>query len=167
MRHQGPNFTWSNKRKGDKECLERIDLAFSNLQWSSLFPCSFIQYLGIAASDHSPILLHSKPQFKRATGKKFEKLWYLFPDCERIIRDSWHQPARGSPMFSLQCKLSSTLSALHSWSRTKVGNIPSRIKQGEELVNSLSSHICQSSPISDPLSKQIEEARAELEFLYV
>lgn len=139
--HQGPNFTWTNKRKHTHECLERIDLAFCNLQWSTLFPSCFVQHMGIAASDHSPILLHSKPQFKRSKGRKFEKLWYFFPECINVIRDCWSQPSRGSPMFSLHCKLTYTLSALYSWSGSQVGNIPFRIKAGEDQLNKLSSQL--------------------------
>ena len=86
--YQGPNFTWTNKRKGDNECLEWIDLAFCNPQWTLLFPCSYVQHMGIAASDHSPIILHTKPHFKKSKGRKFEKLWYLFLECTKIIKDS-------------------------------------------------------------------------------
>lgn len=105
LNHQGPHFTCTNNRKGDHVCFERIDLAFCNSHWSSQYPCSYIQHMGIAASDHSPIVLHSKPLFRKSRGLKFEKYWYMFPECNRIIRDSWSNSARGSPMFSFTASL--------------------------------------------------------------
>lgn len=166
IKHQGPTFTWTNKRKGHLECLERIDLAFCNLQWSSIFPCTFIQHLGIAASDHSPILLHTKPHFQKSKLRKFEKMWYHFPYCTKIIDTSWSQSSRGSPGFTLHCKLTSTLSALLSWSKTQIGNLPAKIKQGEDLIQSLSSGIHSDTPPSSQLNSALEEARNNLEFLY-
>lgn len=69
-------------------------------------------------------------------------------------------------MFSLHCKLSSTLSALCTWSKSHIGNIPVRIKQGEHLLNHLYCQLPPSGIFDVSISEAIVEARNELEFLY-
>ncbi|KAF7841845.1 reverse transcriptase [Senna tora] len=51
-------FTWTNGRQGDDLVWERIDKTFSNTQWLHLFPETWVEVLPIAASDHSPLVIH-------------------------------------------------------------------------------------------------------------
>ncbi|PNT71888.1 hypothetical protein BRADI_2g36875v3, partial [Brachypodium distachyon] len=51
----GRSFTWTNQQSSP--ILVRLDRAFVDLQWSSLFPNSTLSFLPRSTSDHVPIVL--------------------------------------------------------------------------------------------------------------
>ena len=55
MHLNGRRFTWSNER--DKPTVEKIDHVFCTNSWEEAHPSSFLTALGMAISDHCPILV--------------------------------------------------------------------------------------------------------------
>ena len=126
---KGASFTWTNNHKDDWLVMEKLDRALSNNLWLQTFPFSHTHSLGIAASDHSPLIFNSEFSLKPMKQRKFELFWLLSKECEDIIRYNWNQEARGSPSFDFKCKLQRTLDALYAWSRSSIGNFSHKIKR--------------------------------------
>ena len=139
---------------------------FANQQWVSLHPLSFVDTLAIAASDHSPIIVNTMLSKPKGRQLKFESYWYSFPQCMDIINSCWANSFNGSSSFNLQCKLQSTLSTLHSWSKEQVGNIPHRIKDLEEKITAISSSISLDDLEYWQIGTELSNLKHELEFLY-
>ena len=54
----------------------RLDRAFANEEWHTLFPCSYIEYLGMVASDHRPVVAKLEDKVSRRKGQfRFDKRW--------------------------------------------------------------------------------------------
>ena len=163
---QGQPFTWTNNRKQDDECLERLDMTFCNLIWTQVFPSSFVQTLPIASSDHSPIILSTEAIFSKSRIIKFENFWYLFPEAYNIINSCWSIPLQGSPCQRVSSKLNKTLSSLLCWSKSRVGNLSSKIKEGEKKLQELSERVSLQGILDIFLNQSINQQKSELEFFY-
>ena len=51
----GNTMSWSGTRnKQTVKC--RLDRALGNVEWHTLFPSAFVEYLGMVGSDHRPIV---------------------------------------------------------------------------------------------------------------
>lgn len=48
--------TWRNNRTGDAAVVERLDKAYSNIDWREDFPQAMVFHEPAIGSDHSPIL---------------------------------------------------------------------------------------------------------------
>uniref|UniRef100_A0A803LHQ6 DUF4283 domain-containing protein n=1 Tax=Chenopodium quinoa TaxID=63459 RepID=A0A803LHQ6_CHEQI len=68
-------FTWTNKRKIGP-IFERLDKAWSNLEWISLFPSGHLKILPRLTSDHCPILLclYERMGFQAPKPFRFEPM---------------------------------------------------------------------------------------------
>ena len=109
--HQGVNYTWTNNRTKDEVIYERIDKAFCNPDWKDTFPEAKIWSLPILLSDHSPIILHLKPQHLNRLDA-----WSLsHEEVGEIISQEWSLIYEGSPSFILQRKLQNSLRKIRGW----------------------------------------------------
>lgn len=90
---KGYSFTWNNKRPGQASTREWLDWAVANPEWRDKFLARIVTHLFSHASDHLPLILHSKMDREyRVRGSwrsKFEESWLLWEDCETVIRESW------------------------------------------------------------------------------
>ena len=50
------NILFWRGRRGGHVVKCRLDRALGNNEWHNLFPCSFVEYLGMIGSDHRPIV---------------------------------------------------------------------------------------------------------------
>ncbi|XP_074283222.1 uncharacterized protein LOC141607770 [Silene latifolia] len=57
----GPRFTWMNNQHNGKIIMERLDRAYANQKWFTLFPSTSISHLSILVSDHAPVILSLSP----------------------------------------------------------------------------------------------------------
>lgn len=83
----GDPFTW------ERDLLkERIDWAFTNLDWSNAFPLSKVHHLNKFGSDHKPILLQSESQSAIHRVKppfRCQAAWFLEPEFADIVGKCW------------------------------------------------------------------------------
>ncbi|KAK2999101.1 hypothetical protein RJ639_024133 [Escallonia herrerae] len=69
----GNPFTWSNNRPLSANIKERLDKAYANTAWCTLFPDASVTHLPRKASDHLPIVLKThKPIYCGLKAFKFE-----------------------------------------------------------------------------------------------
>lgn len=59
----GKRFTWNNRRCGNANIQERIDMGFANEAWRLRFPHATITHLVAIKSDHCPFCCNWPPRF--------------------------------------------------------------------------------------------------------
>lgn len=71
----GNTLSWSGRRCGHVvKC--RLDRSLGNNEWHILFPCSFVEYLGMIGSDHRPIVATIEDKIiKFRRPFRFDKRW--------------------------------------------------------------------------------------------
>lgn len=131
-----------------------------------MVPSSFVDTFAIAASNLSPLLLLTDKPRSMKRYPKFESYWYMFPECQHIINSNWQNFISGSASYQLQCKLQATLSALLSWSKERIGNIPQKIKKLETSLKTASESITDLHVVDLQLQSKLSDLKFELKFLY-
>ncbi|KAK3006808.1 hypothetical protein RJ639_015769 [Escallonia herrerae] len=125
----GNPFTWSNNRPLAANIKERLDKAYANIQWRSLFPDASVLHLPGKSSDHLPIAIKThKSNHPGPKPFRFESAWTRDPSSHHVVNSSWRIPAGGGPMKVLQEKTEFTSKNLKKWNVNHFGNIQSKIK---------------------------------------
>lgn len=62
IRYKGEPFTWANNKEGEGFIQERLDRFFGSANWMLQWNTSVMTNILTQSSDHSMILLDSKPQ---------------------------------------------------------------------------------------------------------
>ncbi|KAF7135807.1 hypothetical protein RHSIM_Rhsim08G0119400 [Rhododendron simsii] len=113
---KGPRFTWRNNRNADGFIMERIDLAFANLEWREKFDTALVFVETAIGSDHSPLVLNTKFSLNMVRKPfRFESFWTTEEECQRIISESWLKVVEGSNMLRLCKKLRGCKENLKIW----------------------------------------------------
>lgn len=88
---QGPQFTWTNGRKGIANIKERIDRAWGNLSWYQTYENTFLRHLARVTSDHHPLLLGDSKIKPVSEGRpfRFMEAWFLHPDFSSKVEEFW------------------------------------------------------------------------------
>ncbi|KAJ8900226.1 hypothetical protein K2173_024866 [Erythroxylum novogranatense] len=89
----GPKFTWrGHESPAYGRAFERLDRAFGNLEWCSVFPSTTIRHLPCVRSDHHPILVCTDFLPRQLDDGKpfpFELAWTTHPDYPRLLSSHW------------------------------------------------------------------------------
>ncbi|XP_057745491.1 uncharacterized protein LOC130963384 [Arachis stenosperma] len=110
----------------------------ANLGWKETFPETMIQHLIRYKSDHCPILLDLYGESKRRKNSqhrfRFEELWLINEDCDRIVEEAWNERTG-----TVKEKIKLCGERLDSWVQRNFGDIPKRIKKAEKALKQLNS----------------------------
>ena len=91
----GYPYTWNNKRPGEANTRERLNRTVANEGWREKFLASTITHLFSHASDHHPLVLQTKSdwriQSRDTWAFKFEESWLLWDDCEKTVFEAWNK----------------------------------------------------------------------------
>lgn len=85
----GDRYTWENNL-----LKERIDWAFMNAEWMSVFPLTKFHHLKKFGSDHKPILLktsHDITKVRKPPPFRCQAAWVLEEGFSEIIQQAWRQ----------------------------------------------------------------------------
>ncbi|KAL5769658.1 hypothetical protein ACOSP7_013812 [Xanthoceras sorbifolium] len=125
MGFTGPSFTWCNGRSDNHFVQERLDCGVCNIEWSDLFPSSFVQHLDFWQSDHRPLLIHilhhSSDVSSSKRGSKrflFEECWAADEGCDNIIKSTWNQNCNNNISESVLSNLSACSKKLQLWNKS-------------------------------------------------
>jgi hypothetical protein len=83
----GRQYTWSNKR--DIPTLERLDRAFINLNWDSLYPNTTLTALTRRTSDHVPLVINVATQIPKSKLFRFENYWTTCIGFRAVVDNAW------------------------------------------------------------------------------
>ncbi|WOL07665.1 hypothetical protein Cni_G16412 [Canna indica] len=128
----GPRFTWCNNRIGNQRIMARLDKAYANTKWLSIFHRTAVFHLEKVASDHRPILIDTHPN-KSPKGTRrdftFELYWFEYPEIEKFISKIWEKDKWGNKaMDNFSNCLGKLSNSLTSWSKNVIGSL-------ENIVN--------------------------------
>eukprot|EP00253_Pinus_taeda_P018715 PITA_18715 len=135
-------YTWSNRRLGAGNIMERLDRFLVNISLLSSFAARHTNILSSTASDHYPILLTMKPHLHLGPIPfKFNPLWRHNSSAGAIIEATWKQHVEGSPSHIWETKIRSIRRALKDWAKTSYQEpekLKIKIKQDlEEVQNQI------------------------------
>lgn len=133
----GNRLSWGGAREimnnGVKEKVWiqcRLDRAFGNAEWFTLFPNAHSVYLEKTGSDHRPIFTSvANQERRRRTGWfLFDKRWCKKPEISEVIRRGWRRPfANGQG--SVAERITSCRQELSKWKRSANLNSNQNIKK--------------------------------------
>lgn len=131
---KGDQFSFSNKRSGDRETKVRLDRAVANPEWRNLFPDSVVTLGFENTSDHKPLII----QLDRAPLKgrlqknfKFEPMWLRDDEFKTFVNTTWET---SGDVPSLTEKLRLCASTLQQWNKEEFGNVQHRIRTLKEKI---------------------------------
>eukprot|EP00253_Pinus_taeda_P033841 PITA_33841 len=97
--------TWSNRKLGSGNIIERLDKFLINISFLSSFYVGYAIVLSSSTFDHYPITLTLKSQC--ALGPipfKYFPLWNEIPNVREIVQRTWTQGVEGSASFIWETK---------------------------------------------------------------
>ncbi|KAK3020047.1 hypothetical protein RJ639_003360 [Escallonia herrerae] len=134
----GNPFTWNNNRPFAANIQERLDKAFVNVSWQTLFPDAYVTHLPGKASDHHPIFLSThRREALQPMQFRFLVTWTRDASSYRIVNHAWRKRVVGNPKFSLCRKTDHASSAFRRWNSSHFGHIQSNIKRLFEHLDSI------------------------------
>ncbi|CAM8951229.1 unnamed protein product [Rhodiola kirilowii] len=98
--YRGEPFTYSNRRKGDKEVKGRLDRAVANGGWRETFPKAAVHHGVSYTSDHSPIVVHLEEIQRNNNGsfRRFEPMWLRHGNFKRVLEAFWNSQSTSTTM---------------------------------------------------------------------
>eukprot|EP00253_Pinus_taeda_P010445 PITA_10445 len=113
-------YTWSNRRLGAGNIMERLDHFLINITYLSSFATGQSNILNNSASDHYPITLTLLRHCQLdPLPFKYCSLWNQIPEARNAVWQAWTQHVEGSPTFIWETKMKRTRQALKNWAKTK------------------------------------------------
>jgi hypothetical protein len=89
---RGVNFTWSNGRRGSRHTEKKLDRSICNLDFIDSYSTVICSTLTKSRSGHFPLLLEfTTSDIRRASQFRFMNMWYLHPNCKRVIFETVEQ----------------------------------------------------------------------------
>ncbi|WOL10352.1 hypothetical protein Cni_G19107 [Canna indica] len=141
LKFKGARFTWSNNRAGSKKVLARINRAYANDIWLSLFSKTMVYHLPRIASDHKSILINTRPEnFPTPLNRKFafELYWLEYKEVQTLIKNSWEINACNNNIMShFGDNLNRLSKILMHWCSSEIGSLEERLKAATDEIDVL------------------------------
>jgi hypothetical protein len=105
--------------------MQRLDRAWANSEWRTLFPEAFVSRLTCTHSDHWPILLSLSPinACNLSRPFRFESMWLSHPEFFTVVANDWSDPNVNLPVH-----VNNFTDLVFSWNKHTFGNIFQRKK---------------------------------------
>lgn len=119
LKPKNRKYTWSNRRLGAGNIMERLDRFLINIALLSSFSIGQSEILNSSASDHFPITLSLQSQSNLgAIPFRYSPLWNQNSAAHEIVKQTWQQHVEGSPIYIWESKIKQTRKALKAWAKT-------------------------------------------------
>lgn len=97
LNFSGPQFTWTDMRKGLAQVQERLDRMLCNQFWLNCFLNCKVLHLPRTFSDNNPIMLYDVVLSSKPIAPfKVQAAWFHYAQFEAFLEKSWsevgHQP---------------------------------------------------------------------------
>ncbi|KAJ0094336.1 hypothetical protein Patl1_15029 [Pistacia atlantica] len=143
MQVTGRRLSWCNGHEGHTRSWARLDRALINIHYANRFPSACFEYLNRKTSDHCPMLIHAQKQ-EVGYGPhpfRFQNMWVTHTEFRRCVEEVWKEPTNFVGLSRLAEKLKKTKFALRAWNRKVFGHVGQNIKELEERLEVLDSHL--------------------------
>ncbi|KAL9680031.1 hypothetical protein QQ045_017904 [Rhodiola kirilowii] len=166
--YTGLPFTFSNRRSGLMETKARLDRAFSNIKWKTLFERYEVSHLITSSSDHLPLLVNFRKRIScvRRNLFRFEPMWLRHNDFRGFLEECWGKLEQ--PNHDLNVKLKGCGRELARWNRAVFGKVQKRIAVIKNQIELLKSNFRSEAVIEREakLHKELDEWLAREELLW-
>ncbi|KAJ0088691.1 hypothetical protein Patl1_32423 [Pistacia atlantica] len=142
MQVTGRRLSWCNGHEGHTRSWARLDRALINIHYANRFPSACFEYLIQKTSDHCPMLIAQKQEVGYGPHPfRFQNMWVTHTDFRRWVEEVWKEPTTFVGLRRLAEKLKKTKLALRAWNRKVFGHVGQNIKELEERLEVLDSHL--------------------------
>ena len=157
-----PKFTWCNMQEGDSRLLLRLDRALATSEWIDHYKNAKVHHLVESTSDHCARLLIDAAIIQKLSTKRrfqFETMWTRRAECKDIIQGAWDGSHDLNSPMGIAARLRCCVENLSKWNKMVFGQIPKKIQEKRETLNSLVSRDRNGSMGGDinKLQKEINE----------
>ncbi|KAL9681934.1 hypothetical protein QQ045_013726 [Rhodiola kirilowii] len=137
--YSGLPFTFSNKQAGLMETKARLDRAFGNVQWKTLFDRYEVTHLITSTSDHLPILVNFRRRLNCVRKKlfRFKPMWLRHSQFRGFLEHCWTK--RDQSNLDLTLKLKGCGRELAKWNSDVFGRVHKRIGEVKNQIEVLKS----------------------------
>lgn len=120
------------------ENLAEIDRALYNVRFQRLYTLTTLTHLPRISSDHSSLLIRLANVISgTSNGFVFQRMWVDHPYFMNIVAQDWARPVVGPPGKVLHRKLIRLRKKLKEWNWNSFGNIFTRKKELQDLIQNL------------------------------
>ncbi|XP_042974883.1 uncharacterized protein LOC122306522 [Carya illinoinensis] len=136
---KGLKYTWSNRHEDSTFTKERIDRAFANSEWKSVYSESNVDVLPATCSDHCPLLLSFHYNRAREGWSlfqfKYDVSWSKEEGYKELIAAQWQKVTRErGKIQNAQHKLEDCSMKLKQWSKSPVHHRNQEIRAKMEEI---------------------------------
>eukprot|EP00253_Pinus_taeda_P010491 PITA_10491 len=106
IRPKNRRYTWSNRRIGTGNIMERLDRFLVSIDYLSTFSIGYSSILNVSASDHYPITLNLQNHYPLGPIPfKYSAVWNRSPAAKEVVQAAWIHHVEGSPNHIWETKL--------------------------------------------------------------
>ncbi|XP_071932920.1 uncharacterized protein [Coffea arabica] len=137
--YEGKPWTWSNRWDNEGEIRERLDRVLGSGSWCNSFRNARCRHLETKASDHSMLLVDTKPAMGKRWKKRFmfDRNWFQHKEVGNIVKLAWNTSCIRSRFFKFQFKIKQCRVALLRWNKQKERNFGKIILQTKKEMKLL------------------------------
>ena len=136
----GLPHTYDNKRDGWHNVKVRLHRVVADDRWRDIFSTAQVVHLVSPCSDHAPILLKLVVEENAQVRQKclhYEIVWEREPEVVQVIDEAWSNAGEKTNLGDLNKALGKVMSALKSWSNSKVKNICRELEKARKKLADL------------------------------
>lgn len=121
----GPKFTWARGQHTSTFKGARLDRVLGNVEWKIKFSEAVVEHLPRIESDHTPLLVNTKPVPTRISsrGFRYNLAWASHPTFQSVIQQNWNSS------MEVESNKERLAVVLDSWNKTIFGNVFHRKKR--------------------------------------
>lgn len=112
-------YTWSNRRIGASNIMERLDQFLVSIEYLSTFSIGYSSTLNVSASDHYSITLNLQSHCPLGPIPfKYSAIWNRIPATKEVVQATWVHHVEGSTTYIWETKLKRVRQALKNWAKS-------------------------------------------------
>eukprot|EP00253_Pinus_taeda_P015524 PITA_15524 len=132
VRPKNRRYTWSNRRIGASNIMERLDRFLISIAYHSTFSTGYSNILNMSASDHYPITLTLQRHCPLGPIPfKYSSIWNRIPAAKEVVQTTWIHHVEGSPSYIWETKLKRRIErqGLSQQNKEQEGKLYSQLNQ--------------------------------------
>eukprot|EP00253_Pinus_taeda_P021469 PITA_21469 len=111
-------YTWSNRRIGTSNIMERLDRFLVSIDYLSTFSIGYSSILNVLAFDHYPITLNLQNHCPlRPIPFKYSAVWNRSLAAKEVVQAAWIHHVEGSLTHIWEAKLKRVRQELKNWAK--------------------------------------------------
>lgn len=131
-------YTWSNRRLGRNNIMERLDQILVNVSFLSTFLVDNASILPFGTSYHYPTALTLESLYPMGPLPfKYSPLWNDIEAAKVLVQQTWCQHFKGSPSFIWERKLRNVKNAHKNWAKTQYEEPKAKKREVKDKIEEL------------------------------